>query len=69
MPCSECGASIERTALDAHRCDEERRLDFAMFTMRDDIAAIERQVREHLATPTGRFESWLAARDVRRAAG
>jgi len=69
MPCSECGASIEQSALDTHQCDEERRLDFALFRMRDDIATVERQFHEHLDTPTGRFEAWLAARDVRRKAG
>lgn len=66
MPCTECGASVERSETDAHRCEPERLLDFQMFGLRHDIAHLEHRVREHLNSSRGRFEVWLAARDVRR---
>ena len=31
MPCTECGASVERAQTVEHRCDPERLLDFRMF--------------------------------------
>ncbi len=41
MPCAECGASIDRTDADAHVCEAERRLDFQLFELRDEIAAFD----------------------------
>ncbi len=66
MPCPQCGDSVERADLDVHRCDPERKVDFEMFALREEIAGLESQFREFLATTPGRFEAWLAARDVRR---
>ena len=43
MPCTECGASVERAAADAHVCDAERMLDFRLFQLRDEIAAFDAQ--------------------------
>ena len=68
MPCPECGASVDRHETRPHRCDAERRLDYQMFALRDDVAAFEQRVRAHLDTPLGRFEAWLARRDVHRRA-
>lgn len=65
MPCQECGASLDRRTSHAHQCDPERLAEFRMFEMREHIAAFESHVRRFLATPTGRFETWLAARHVR----
>ncbi|MGA8208830.1 MAG: hypothetical protein WB798_01610 [Nocardioidaceae bacterium] len=65
MPCAECGASVERDERPTHTCDPERLLDYRLFGLRDEIAALETRVREHLASSRGRFEVWLAARDVR----
>lgn len=65
MPCAECGASVERPRLHEHRCDVARWVDFQMFGMRQEIAAFEQRMRDHLDTTVGRFELWLAARDVR----
>ena len=65
MPCQECGASVERTALPGHVCSPERRADYQMFGLRDEVAQLETGIRHYLATSRGRFESWLAARQVR----
>ena len=65
MPCFECGASIDQTDDSVHQCSPERLADFQMFGLRDEIARLEIGVRRFLATPHGRFETWLAARQVR----
>jgi hypothetical protein len=57
---------VDQAAATAHTCDPERRADFVMFALRDDIAAFEDNLRAFLDDPHGRFESWLAARQVRR---
>ena len=67
MPCTECGASVERARTDEHRCDPERLLDFRMFGLRDEIAALEASLKAFLDSPSGRFHRWLAAREVRGA--
>lgn len=36
-----------------------------MFELRDDIAMLETRWRAYLRSPTGRFEVWLAERQVR----
>lgn len=68
MPCAECGASVERAAADSHTCDPQRRLEFQMEAMRAAIAAFDADLCEYLEGKQGRFEVWLAARDVRRSA-
>ena len=62
-PCPECGASLERTDLDQHVCDETRRLDFRLFQLRGEIAAFDVQLADWIATARGRFATWLAERD------
>ena len=66
MPCDDCGESVERTAAESHVCNPERLLDYQMFRMRDEIAGFETKLHEHLDGSQGRFETWLAARDIRR---
>jgi hypothetical protein len=66
MPCEDCGASVERASAESHVCDPERLLDFQMFKMRDRIVRFDEVFREYLDGNLGRFEVWLAARDVRR---
>ena len=68
MPCTECGASVDRSTTHAHECDPERWADYVMFGLREHVAEFETRLRRYLATPHGRFERWLAARDVRAAA-
>jgi hypothetical protein len=67
MPCPSCGASIERSQSDAHTCDPERRAAYAMLSLRDEVSTFESQFHTFLTEPQGRFETWVAARHVRRA--
>jgi hypothetical protein len=43
-------------------CDGERLLDFRVFRLRDEIAEFDAQLTAWLASPRGRFASWLAER-------
>jgi hypothetical protein len=63
MPCDLCGASVATCAAHVHRCNPERRLDFAMFGLRGEIESFEEDFAGWLATPRGRFELYYAARD------
>ena len=65
MPCQECGASVEQTGLAGHVCSLERWADYQMFGLRGEVAQLETGILRYLATASGRFESWLAARQVR----
>ena len=65
MPCQDCGASVDRTGTAGHECAPERRADYQMFGLREEVAQLEAGIHRYLATATGRFESWLAAREVR----
>ena len=69
MPCPDCGESVDRSTAHVHSCDPHRRLWFQMFGLRHEIAAFEFKLGEHLDSPRGRFESWLAAQQVRAARG
>lgn len=66
MPCEHCGESVERTSAESHTCDAERKVEFEMFRMRLQIANFESHFHTYLDQPRGLFESWLAARAVRR---
>lgn len=65
MPCPECGASVDRTTEVGHLCSPERWAEFQVFRLRDEVAELESRIRSFLRTPAGRFETWLAARQVR----
>jgi hypothetical protein len=65
MPCPECGASVDRTGVPGHVCVPERRIDYQMFGLREEVAQLETGIRRYLATAAGSFERWLAARQVR----
>jgi hypothetical protein len=69
MPCSECGAAVERSDRDAHVCDAGHLLDYRVFQLRDELAAFERELAEYLDSPRGRFELWCAEQDRRDRAG
>jgi hypothetical protein len=62
MPCPDCGASVPTAERAEHACDPERRLDFLMFQLRDEVAGFERSLREYLTSPYGCFAQWLAER-------
>ncbi|MGO4604243.1 hypothetical protein [Terrabacter sp. 2YAF2] len=56
---------MDRTGTGEHECAPERRADYQMFGLREEVAQLEAGVHRYLATATGRFESWLAASEVR----
>ncbi len=64
MPCPACGSSVDLTAGAVHACDPERLVDYRMFALRAELAELEEAVRSYVDSPAGRFEAWLAARDV-----
>jgi len=63
MPCTECGASVSAEAQDEHVCDPERKLDYLMFQLREEIASFDEILREYLGSAKGRFAQWVAERD------
>jgi hypothetical protein len=65
MPCQQCGASVDRTGRLGHECLPERLADYQMFGLRDEVAQLDAGICRYMATASGRFESWLAARQVR----
>jgi hypothetical protein len=67
MPCELCGESVDRTSPEAHHCSPERRADHQMFALREDVAGFEDRFGAYLDSPRGRFEVWLAARELREA--
>jgi hypothetical protein len=65
VPCEDCGASIAKSEYEAHVCEPERRVQYQMIRHRDEIAAVEVEIRTYLDSPTGRFEAWYAERKRR----
>lgn len=65
MPCEACGASVDRIGGAGHECLLERLIDYQFFGLRGEVAQLESGIASYLATATGRFESWFAARQVR----
>jgi hypothetical protein len=66
MPCPDCGASLAGEERAEHTCDRERRLDYQMFQLRDEIGHFDGELAVYLDSPAGRFEVWYA--ENRRAA-
>jgi hypothetical protein len=62
MPCEQCGASVPRGAEGVHECDEERRLEFHVFALRDEIGSFDDEWSAWLQSPRGRFERYYAER-------
>jgi hypothetical protein len=63
MPCTECGASVRASERERHTCDPERRLEYHIFQLRDEVAGFDDRLGAYLDSPLGRFEQWLAERD------
>ena len=63
MPCAECGASVHVSERQRHRCDPERRLEYRIFQMRDEMASFDAGLGAYLESPQGRFAQWLAQRE------
>ena len=68
MPCPECGASVERVEREHHTCERERWLAYQLFHRREEIERFDQELGAFLSSPRGRFESWYADRERRRAA-
>jgi hypothetical protein len=65
MSCPECGASVAAGEQDAHTCDPDRRVDYQLFQLRDDVAAFDDALSSYLESPEGSFAQWIAERDRR----
>jgi len=65
LPCPECGESVACDDGVEHVCDAERRLDYVLLHLREEIAELEEQVGAWLDSAEGRFAAWLAERDRR----
>jgi hypothetical protein len=65
MPCNDCGASVARAERDAHTCDVERRLDYELFQLREEVDAFDDEFGVYLESKVGRFAAWYAARTRR----
>lgn len=63
MPCAECGASVRVSERAGHTCDPERRLEYRLFQLRDEVAGFDDGLEAFLTSPHGRFAQWLAERD------
>jgi hypothetical protein len=63
MPCPDCGASLATAEREEHVCDPERRLDYQMFQLRDEIESFESEVGRYLDSSHGRFDVWRAERE------
>jgi hypothetical protein len=66
MPCAECGASLRVGERDGHRCDPERRTEYRLFQLRDEVSTFDHDLGAYLSSPQGRFAQWLAERDRQR---
>jgi hypothetical protein len=65
MPCTDCGASVDRADSSAHACDPDRLVDYHLFGLRGDVGRLQERIAEFLESPIGRFEVWQARRVVR----
>lgn len=65
LPCPDCGEAVERAGV-GHQCRVDQLLDTEIAALRAGAHDLEAGFHDYLATPEGRFEAWLAARDVRR---
>jgi len=66
MPCAECGASVAADQRSDHVCEPERRLEYRLFLLRDEVAGFEDGLRGYLDSPAGRFAQYLAEHERRR---
>lgn len=68
MPCPRCGASVAVADRSDHVCDAERRVEYELFQLREDVARLGPEIGEYLDSPQGRFEQWCAERSRGRPA-
>jgi hypothetical protein len=62
LPCPDCGASVAATGPSEHGCEPERRLEYQLVQMREEIGAFDAELARWLETAEGRFAAWLADR-------
>jgi hypothetical protein len=48
-----------------HVCNPERRLDFELFQLREEISGLGAGIEEYLSSAQGRFEQWYAEHERR----
>lgn len=65
MPCHECGASVRVSERERHACDPERRLEYRLFQLREEVACFDDGFSAYLSSPQGKFAQWLAERGRR----
>ena len=63
MPCAECGASLHARERDSHTCEPERRLEFRLFLLQEEISTFDDGLSKYLASAHGRFAQWIAERE------
>jgi hypothetical protein len=61
-PCPDCGAAVQRAALEAHECAPERFISHQMAKTRQGLNRLEEVLAGWHATPTGAFQVFLARR-------
>jgi hypothetical protein len=62
MPCECCGESVATALVEEHACVEERRLDYQVFQLRDEVACFDAELDAWLESPAGCFERFYARR-------
>jgi hypothetical protein len=62
LPCHECGAAVAHDEAETHVCEPERRIDYLLVQLGDELARFEEELGLYLESPRGRFEAWYAAR-------
>src|SRR5712691_6150169 len=62
MPCPECGASVDHCETEVHACEQDRRLSYQVFQLRDEVTQFDAALADYLDSPHGRFEQWYAER-------
>lgn len=65
IPCEYCGEAVDRSRPEAHQCVPERVADVQMSALAAEIAAFDASYLAFLDSRRGRFEQWLAARELR----
>lgn len=67
MPCPDCGASVPRAEHGEHVCEPDQRERFQLFQVRLELEQFDGELTSWLATPSGRFAVFYAARQRRAA--
>ena len=66
MPCPDCGASVAVASDAEHVCNPDRRLDYELFQLREEISELGTEIGDYLASAPGMFEAWQVEQERRR---